>query len=61
MYIRIIIFGILTYLIIRIIMRFLSTLRSPDDKTVKNKSGNNKRKVSKDAGEYVDYEEMDDR
>ncbi|MCD4769765.1 MAG: hypothetical protein K8R35_06315 [Bacteroidales bacterium] len=61
MYIRIILFGILIYLIIRLIRRFLSTIRTPDDNTSKSKTSNSRRKVSKDAGEYVDYEEMDDR
>lgn len=59
MYIRLILFGILTYMIIRYIRRFFAGLGASKDSSVKSKPTDSKRKVSKDAGEYIDFEEME--
>lgn len=55
---RIILFGTLIILIIRMFNRFTSGSAPKDRSGVKN-DGKSK-KVSKDVGEYVDYEEVDD-
>ncbi len=59
MYIKLILFVILTYLIIRFIRRLLSPPRTGGDDTIKSKADKNTRKVSKDVGEYIDYEDVD--
>ena len=57
MWLRIILFGFLIYLVIRLINQFVSGLtgKKKDD----NEPGPKERKVSKDVGEYVDYEDVD--
>lgn len=57
---RIILFGILIILIIRMFNRFTSGSAPKDRSGVKNDGKSKSRKVSKDVGEYVDYEEVDD-
>ena len=57
MYIRIILFGLLIYLIIRMIRQFFDG-GDNNDKNISNSGGG--RKVSDDTGEYVDYEEIKD-
>ena len=59
MYLRLILFGVLAYLIIRLVRQVFSGQGSKRDNTVNSKKGEDKRKVSKDVGEYVDYEDMD--
>ena len=61
MWFRLLLFGILAYLVIRMISQFFSgssgKKKEPDIKGSKPKDS---RKVSKDAGDYIDYEELDD-
>jgi len=57
-YIRLILFAILAYLIIRLIRQFFDSGNDSDDNNI-NKPGGGK-KVSGDTGEYVDYEEIKD-
>lgn len=57
MYIRIILFGLLIYLIIRMIRQFFDG-GDKNDKNINSQGGG--RKVSDDTGEYVDYEEIKD-
>ena len=59
MYLRLILFGVLAYLIIRLVRQVFSGKGSKRDNTVNSNKGKDKRKVSKDVGEYVDYEDMD--
>jgi len=53
-FLRILLFSVLFYLIIKLIRDFMS---GPSDKS-KVKADSSKRSVSKDVGEYVDYEEI---
>jgi hypothetical protein len=53
---RFLLFAVLIYLIVRMIRKFFSAPKE-DDKNVKTSS--NGRKVSKDVGDYVDYEEIE--
>ena len=59
MYLRIILFVILFYLVVRLIKQFLSP--SVNKKEEKIKSSNSTRKVSKEVGDYVDFEEINER
>jgi hypothetical protein len=58
---RLLLFGILAYLVIRMISQFFSggsgKKKEPD---IKGGKAKNSRKVSKDIGDYIDYEELDD-
>ena len=58
MYLRIFLVGLIIYLIIRLFMPSKSSNASRDKQDIKNKNGS--KKVSKDTGDYVDYEEVDD-
>lgn len=58
MYIRLILFAILAYLIIRLIRRFFDGGNDSDDNNVSTPGGG--KKVSGETGEYVDYEEIKD-
>lgn len=55
MYLRIILIGVLIFLVVRIIRQFFNG-GSGGGPTVDNSSGG--KKVSDDTGEYVDYEEV---
>ena len=59
MWLRILLFAILFILVIRLVNQFLAGAKPKEDPKVKNKTNGGK-KVSKDVGEYVDYEEVDD-
>ena len=59
MFFRVILFGILLYLVIKLINQFVSGLRGKDPEVDKNQDKDKGRKVSKDVGEYVDYEDVD--
>lgn len=58
MYLRIILFVILAYLVIRMVRQFFNGGNDNDDTNI-NKPGGGK-KVSRDTGEFVDYEEIKD-
>lgn len=60
MWFRILLFAILIYLVIRTINQFLSGGKTEESSKQKAKQVNKDRKVSKDVGEYIDYEELDD-
>ena len=58
--IRIILIGLIIYLIARMINRYFAISKDSGDESgqdKKNTSG--KKKISKDTGEYIDYEELD--
>ncbi len=57
MYIRIILVIILIWLLIRMFSQYL---RSGNQSNQNNTDPGNGRKVSKDTGEYIDFEEVDD-
>ncbi len=63
MWLRLILIGILIYLIVSIIGRYLSggkkKDRDEDERTDASNKGRRKG-VPNDVGEYVDYEEIDD-
>ena len=59
MYFRLILFAILFYLVVRLIKQFMSP--SVNKKEEKIKGSNSTRKVSKDVGDYVDFEEINER
>ena len=52
---RLFLFAILIYLIVRMIREFLSSPKQDDSKM---SSSPRERKVSKDVGEYVEFEEI---
>ncbi len=61
MWLRLVLIGILIYLIISMIGRYLSGGKSTDKDDAKDAGNKGKRKgVPDDVGEYVDYEEVDD-
>lgn len=63
MWLRLILIGILIYLIVSIIGRYLSGGKKKDrDEDERTDAGNkgSKKGVPDDVGEYVDYEEIDD-
>jgi len=56
--IRVILVGIIIYLLVRSFYKFF---QGGDDKKVQeheNKNSSRKKKISKEIGEYVDYEEI---
>ena len=59
MWLRILLIAILIYLVVRLVNQFLSGPKQDDKSNVNNKKSRDK-KVSRDVGEYVDYEELDD-
>jgi len=60
-WLRIILIGILIYLIVGMIGRFLSGGKKKDrDDDTHVKNSRNKKGFPDDMGEYVDYEEVDD-
>ena len=59
MWLRLLLFAILFILVIRLINQFIAGAKPEKDSKIKNKTSRDK-KVSKDVGEYVDYEELDD-
>lgn len=55
MLVRFVLFFVLSYLVIKLIRDFISGGKKKEEKL---KDSDNSRKVSKDVGEYVDYEEV---
>ena len=57
MYLRIILIIVLVYLVTRIVRQFIDGNKNDDDNIDRGRGG---KRVSKDTGEYVDYEEVED-
>ena len=57
MYLRIILFVVIVYLVIRIFRQFTRGDNNNDQNLTNSDGG---KKVSKDVGEYVDYEDLKD-
>ena len=55
MYLRLILIAILVYLVVKLVRDVAGGSQSSN-----SSSGGNDRKVSRDVGEYVDYEEVKD-
>ena len=58
--IRIILIGLIIYLIARMVNRYFEISKDSGDESgqdKKNTSG--RKKISKDTGEYIDYEDLD--
>ena len=60
MWLRIILLGVLIYLIINLVNKFLSGGRKGKDEGSSGGRKGRKGGVPDDVGEYVDYEEVDD-
>ena len=58
MYLRIFLFALLVYLLVRMVRQFFDSGNKDDDNDIRNTGGG--KKVSGDTGEYVDYEEIKD-
>jgi hypothetical protein len=59
-FIRIILIGLIIYLVVRMFSRYFDITRDPDQVSGQNGKNNpDTKKVSKETGEFVDYEEVD--
>jgi large-conductance mechanosensitive channel len=59
--VRFVLIGIIVYLIIRSFSRYGEESKPPGNISEPEKSDNQGKKVSKEIGEYVDYEEIKDK
>jgi len=58
--IRIVLIGLIIYLIIRMFARYFAiTKDSGHESGTDNKNTPDKKKISRDTGEFIDYEEVD--
>ena len=60
MWLRIVLIGILIYLVVSMIGRYLSGGKKDREDDTKIKNSRKKKGFPGDVGEYVDYEEVDD-
>ena len=59
--VRIVLIGLIVYLLLRSFARFFEDEKRPSDRNVDEERGRKKdRGVSKEVGEYIDYEEVND-
>lgn len=59
--VRIILIGLIIYLLLRSVARFFEEDKSSSGRNIdEEKRRNGKRGVSKEVGEYIDYEEVND-